>query len=481
MVGVFLIVFGVVSPNCPLLAAVGKSPRPRVVIVGAGLSGMTAAYELKTRYHINSEVYEARGRVGGRTWSIHGPAGTVDLGGSFINTTDTALRGLIKNLGLKEVSLPDLNDTWNILRNESGRYEVFRSSQIYGAFKGTFLRIKKDQNRLGIKDFALPSGALSSSAKKYDRMSIQGYLDSIHAPRAFSDFTQAYFGGFFGRRLKEIDALQFLTEISISPEKNKFHFYYDVHNDEALGLKGGTQQICLKIEKRLHNVHKNWVLTTISSSDQKHFALTFETPDGIKVVDADYVIVTIPFVVLRNKVQIKVARFPPAVTKAIKSTLQGMNSKMILDFREPIWMSRYHQSGSVSTAWFLTWPNGDNKRKGPASLTVYFNVKQHFSHQYRLRDKVLRILEKVYPGISKQLTGMKIADWPSYQFSQGSFSGALAPGQWAHRWPSVAQMKVGHLVFAGEHLSGNLRLIGYMNGAVTTGDQAAQIVAKRYP
>ena len=84
MVGVFLIVFGVVSPNCPLLAAVGKSPRPRVVIVGAGLSGMTAAYELKTRYHINSEVYEARGRVGGRTWSIHGPAGTVDLGGSFI-------------------------------------------------------------------------------------------------------------------------------------------------------------------------------------------------------------------------------------------------------------------------------------------------------------------------------------------------------------------------------------------------------------
>lgn len=56
-----------------------------VVVVGAGLSGMTAAYELsKYKANITVLVLEAQNRVGGRVYAIdlQGPNGTdhFDLG-----------------------------------------------------------------------------------------------------------------------------------------------------------------------------------------------------------------------------------------------------------------------------------------------------------------------------------------------------------------------------------------------------------------
>src|SRR5215475_8387954 len=46
-----------------------KSPNRKVVIVGAGLAGLSAAYELK-KLGYDVEVYEARHRVGGRAFSF---------------------------------------------------------------------------------------------------------------------------------------------------------------------------------------------------------------------------------------------------------------------------------------------------------------------------------------------------------------------------------------------------------------------------
>lgn len=75
-----------------------------VAIVGAGLAGLTAAWELSQQGH-QCTVLEARDRVGGRTWSARLDNGeTTERGGEFIFPTEHPIRRLAAELGLPIMS-----------------------------------------------------------------------------------------------------------------------------------------------------------------------------------------------------------------------------------------------------------------------------------------------------------------------------------------------------------------------------------------
>ncbi|MHA7177307.1 flavin monoamine oxidase family protein [Arthrobacter sp. Sr24] len=70
-----------------------------VVIIGAGPSGLTAARELK-KAGLSVAVLEARDRVGGRTWSNTIDGAWLEIGGQWVSPDQTALIGLLEELGL---------------------------------------------------------------------------------------------------------------------------------------------------------------------------------------------------------------------------------------------------------------------------------------------------------------------------------------------------------------------------------------------
>ena len=71
-----------------------------VVIIGAGPSGLTAAYELR-KAGKSVAVLEARDRVGGRTWSEDMDGATIEIGGQWISPDQTGLYSLIEELGIE--------------------------------------------------------------------------------------------------------------------------------------------------------------------------------------------------------------------------------------------------------------------------------------------------------------------------------------------------------------------------------------------
>jgi monoamine oxidase len=72
----------------------------RVAVAGAGLAGLTAAYELQ-RAGAEVVVLEARDRVGGRVWSRRLDNGAVvEMGAEFLLPGNTAIRELAAELGL---------------------------------------------------------------------------------------------------------------------------------------------------------------------------------------------------------------------------------------------------------------------------------------------------------------------------------------------------------------------------------------------
>jgi len=74
-----------------------------VIVVGAGLSGLQAAYNIQ-KAGFSCVVLEARNRVGGKTWSVPLASGKgwVDIGAAWTNDTNqTHITALVKKFGLE--------------------------------------------------------------------------------------------------------------------------------------------------------------------------------------------------------------------------------------------------------------------------------------------------------------------------------------------------------------------------------------------
>lgn len=88
------------------------------VVVGAGLSGLTAARQLQAGGH-NVVVLEARDRVGGRTETIDHRGARFDVGGQWIGPSQHRLAALARELGC--ATFPTHVEGRNVLATPKGR------------------------------------------------------------------------------------------------------------------------------------------------------------------------------------------------------------------------------------------------------------------------------------------------------------------------------------------------------------------------
>src|SRR5262249_2598632 len=125
-----------------------------VVIVGAGVAGLHAAYVLK-KAGLHSSIYEASGRSGGRIYTgqnLMGPGLTVELGGEFIASTHADMLNLAKEFGLPLIATPE--DGENKLVGETYHFKGQRYSetQAVEAIRPFLARLRADKKKVADAD-----------------------------------------------------------------------------------------------------------------------------------------------------------------------------------------------------------------------------------------------------------------------------------------------------------------------------------------
>ncbi|NER34000.1 MAG: FAD-dependent oxidoreductase [Oscillatoria sp. SIO1A7] len=454
-------------------AAVAQSGIEPVLIVGAGISGLTAAYRLATA-GVPVNIIEARNQVGGRMRSLPKAAGTAitaELGGEFINTDHTCLRNLAEELGFNVL---DVEAAQQGLNRESYFFEgrLISEEELIRDFAPVAQQINADLEILeNFEDYT----TADQPTIDLDRLSITEYLDRIPTTPVVRQIVRIAYNVEYGRDPEEQSSLNLIFLIGAEPGE----FELLGISDERFYIDGGNQQVPRQLAELLaSSVEVGTVLESISSTANGRYRVSMRA--GQSTFDRIYerVLLALPFTVLRT-IPLNVD-LPPVKRLAIDTLGYGTNAKLITAYREPIWRSRYNSNGRVlsdlgfQNIWEST--QGVFTASGGSRLITNFTGGRHgvllgSATPQAHAQTLLPQLEQVFPGISSlAIPGKEIrAYWPGELYNQGSYSCYL-PGQWTQMYGSEGE-RVGNLFFAGEHTS--VECQGFMEGGCETGEATA--------
>ncbi|EFW13949.1 predicted protein [Coccidioides posadasii str. Silveira] len=146
---------------------VGQTKSYDVIVVGAGLSGLQAAYDIQNA-GLSCLVLEARDRVGGKTWTRKTKNGKlVDVGAAWINDTNQArIYEWTKRLNLDLIE--QNTNGYCVMQEEDGSVGLFE----YGSVPK--FSPQETENMIKIRDLVESlSHATTEVHRQYDNMTFE--------------------------------------------------------------------------------------------------------------------------------------------------------------------------------------------------------------------------------------------------------------------------------------------------------------------
>ena len=458
----------------PLVEAarrVRRASQPRIAIVGAGFAGLQAAYQLGLA-GFDATVFEATKRVGGRVFTasdLLAPGLTTELGAEFIDTGHADARSLAAEFGLE---LLDDNEDPGLAEAYYYNGRHYSEEEVIAEYAPFAPLIQADYDSVpDLVDFRHPG------AQQLDGISIAQYLDGLGITGFLRELLDVAYVTEFGRATELQTALNLIFLIGTDVSGGTFEVFGD--SDERFRVRGGNQRIAGELAARIPGPILSEHRLEAVSARGRGFTLTFATPGGATDVDADVVVLTLPFSVLRS---VALPDLPDFKRRAIDELPYGTNAKLLIGLSERVWRGQGYSGGvftdeSYQSGW-------DNSRQQPGTaggFTMYFGGQPGVDVGAGTVAEQVALhvpgLDAAFPGVATAQNGqVGRMHWPTTPFARGSYA-CYSPGQYnsiagAEFWP------IGNLYFAGEHCSYNYQ--GYMNGALETGRRAASRIVRRF-
>jgi monoamine oxidase len=465
---------GLAAAAATIPTATGAAATRRIAIVGGGLAGLTCAYELKQAGH-TATVYEAADRVGGRSWTLRGAFADgqlVERGGQLIDQGHTAIRQLAGRLGLQLDNLlqAEANGTEPLYHFDGQPYTYRQATQDLNAI---YQKLHGDLSAAG---YPTTYDSFTQRGQELDQMSIVTWINETVPGGIGSKLGQLLEVAYtieYGADASQQSALNLLYLLGFSGQGQLRIFG---PSNEKYAIRGGCDLLPARLAAQLQGqIQTGNQLIAIAQSGST-VTLTFRQGKRTTTVTADKVVLALPFSILRSSVDFSGAGFRPRKQTAIAELGMGTNAKLHLQFTDRHWQSLGGNGETFSDRGYQNTWDESRTQAGRSGILVNYTggtVGASFgSGSPTSRAKqFLAQLEPVLPGISAKWNGRATVDfWLANPWAKGSYS-FWKVGQYT-RFAGVEREPEGNVHFAGEHTSVDFQ--GYLNGAVETGQRAAQ-------
>ena len=474
-------------------AGIGKGKR--VTIIGAGMAGLTSAYELNKAGFVCT-VLEARSRPGGRNWTIRGgdmiahsdgiqkvnwpkaPHLYFNAGPARIPHHHHALLGYCR-----EFSVP-----LELMMNDN-RAALFQDDKSFGGKPVQARQVIHDTNgHFGeLLNKAMASGGLDKELSKEDRERLKEVLATFGDLQADGKYKGSDRAGYieqpgaalkFGK-IREPLPFNELIRAELWDFKLAFNQSYE-QSPTIMQPIGGMDQIPKAFAKRVgHMIRYETVVDEIRKTANGAKVVCHNQAGKKSVIESDFIICTIPLSVLRNVPN----DFSPEYKKVIAEVRYDTPAKIAFYAPRRFWELDNDIYGGMSwTSREITqilYPSqGIGQRDGVLVGAYSFGVfPDDDPSRLSVNDRIKAAIisgERLHPGYQQMVRdGVSVA-WPKVKYSEGGWA-SWTPEQKETTYRTL-QEPDGAIYFAGEHLS---NLPAWQEGAILSAHHAiAKIVAR---
>ncbi len=483
----------------PLLSGSGKGKT--VLILGAGIGGMTAAYEL-SKLGYTCKVIEARKFAGGRCQTAR--TGTVleELGGE--KQVCNFDKGQYINFGPWRIPF-NHRSTLHYTSEFEVPLELFNNdndaSYVYhenapGPLAGKRLRqyeVKADMRGYVDELLAktLKSGMMDQQVTTKDKALLLDYLSN----EGYLSKKDLSYRGTNGRGYKVNPGAGMTPGAGVASDPLAFgdllqsklgHIYHSVHEfiQQATMLQpiGGMDQIAKAFEKRVGKTirYNTEVMSLRNLADKVEVQVKDLASGKASVITADFCLCTIPLSVLRHVD----TDFSEKFKTAIQGAAYAPVGKIGLQMKRRFW----EQDDGIYGGHVLTDIKGINLISLPSSnwqgkkgtLLGYYNFEAAAAEvsalsQLERVEFALSAGEKIFPGQYRSSfeTAFSVA-WHRVKYNLGGWAHWSDEGR-ANAYPVLFEGE-GRTLLAGEHMS---HLTGWQAGAIESAWQQIARIHQR--
>jgi monoamine oxidase len=446
------------SPGFSATRAVEK----RVIVIGGGFGGMSAAWELlQAGYQVT--VVEARDRFGGRVRTLDRfiRDKTVEAGGEFVGPNHPTWAAYAHQLGIKFREVVYDKDAEAPIMLAGERLNTGAARRLWQEMKEALSLINADAAKV---DAYRPWK--SADAQKLDVRTTASWIAGLEVSDECKQAMTIQLTCINGM----IPAWQsYLGNLAMVKGGGLENYWTQT---DTLLVNEGNQQLAEEIADEIGG--DKIILATAATGIKIDKDIATVTLSDGRVLEADDVILAVPASTW-NRIA-----FEPSLPGEL-TVQMGTNTKFLVAVKGRFWEQQNLSpksltDGPVSLSW-----EGTNGQPGPvgACLTAYAggptaDLAMAWSVEER-QAKYLDVLDQLYPGMARQLVKADFINWQNDPFARGSYS-FPAPGQVTSIGP-ILEQGLGRLHFAGEHCCP--AFVGYMEGALQSGVRVARRLAER--